>query len=353
MIGEHLVVRVHRRDGVLQVHDRRHGRLEDHVGDAGLVDRADRVRAVDLQLEVEPVLAQQHGRGGGRVAAVAGELIGHRQAGARAAGQRRLDVSRDDRVRLGVRVGARGQRHHVVEQGPHPGDDAVAADGVVGAVGRRVAHHVGAVDGVVERSPAGVGGVQRVARVVDRHDELRPGHLGDLRIDALGVDQEVRALRLQVLDLLQEGAVLGGVEAGAGMLAVPAVDRALQVLAPGEQRGVARAKLVDEVGEPLPERRRFDAGARQRLVLDEAVQRLRHLQPGDLFVCLFSHGSVLSPALSPSASSRPDHGPSVQQQARRGHRIEGRCDAQDATHRRPTRPARRGSPARRRSRRRR
>lgn len=63
-----------------------------------------------------------------------------------------------------------------VEEVAGPGDDLVAADLVVAAGLLGAAFFgdgVGAVQRIVERTPAGVGGVEGEAGVEDRHDELR------------------------------------------------------------------------------------------------------------------------------------------------------------------------------------
>ena len=51
VIGEHLVLGVHRGDGILAVHDRRDGGLEQHVRDARPIDGAHGMPAVDQDLK--------------------------------------------------------------------------------------------------------------------------------------------------------------------------------------------------------------------------------------------------------------------------------------------------------------
>ena len=111
------------------------------------------------------------------------------------------------------------QRGGFVEEGAGEGDDLVTADLVValallGAV--LFADHVGAVERVVQRAPAGVGGVQGEAGVHHRHHQLRAGHAGDLFVDVGGGGLEVGRLGEQVADFLEEGLV------GHGIVAWPA-----------------------------------------------------------------------------------------------------------------------------------
>ena len=55
-----LVLGVHRRDRVLEVDDRGDGGLGQHVLDPGRVSSADGAGAVDDELDVQAVMAQQH-----------------------------------------------------------------------------------------------------------------------------------------------------------------------------------------------------------------------------------------------------------------------------------------------------
>ncbi len=286
-VADHLVVGVDRRDGVLEVHDRGHRGLQQQVLDAGRVGRADGVVRVDLDLDVQTVVDQQHRVRLGPVAAVADELgrvlepervvlDGHREAVAV------HGVRRD----VGVRTA--GQREVLVEESAAASDDLVATDLVVAVTGGELAvlgDDVGAVERVVERAPAGVDGVGGEARVEQRDDQLRAGDPGHLVVDVGGGDRDVGRLVEQVADLAQERGVLLRVR-GAGMLAVPLVDLGLQLLAPGQQLAVARREVVDDRADAVPERLRVDARAGQGLLGDEAVQAGGDAEPTDLYaVC--------------------------------------------------------------------
>ena len=213
-IGRDLVVGIDGGDGVFQVDDGGDGGFEHHIGHAGDVVLADVVPVVDLDLDVQAVVAQQDGARLRRIAAIADELRGIGQAdqlGADRPISARLvepgvgdALEADDQPavlhgvapHLGMR--ALGERRDLVEEALGPGEHLGAAHGIVAAAARGavvLGQHVGAVERVVEAAPAGVGGVERVAGVGDRHHQLRAGDVGDLGIDVGGVDGEVGALR--------------------------------------------------------------------------------------------------------------------------------------------------------------
>ena len=209
------------------------------------------------------------------VAAIAGELSDVGEADLTAGGGDRQGAV-DHLVTAGVTVaGAAGQWCGTVEKGARPGDDLGAAGGVVtaGAGGALVlGNRVGAVQRVIERAPARVGGVQGVARVHHRHHQLRPGDMGNLGIDIARVDGEIGAFRLQIADLGQKRLIGGEIQGLAGTRLVPGVDLRLQVVAFGQQGAVDRRQVVDNRRQTGPEGGGIDTATGQGLVHDETIK---------------------------------------------------------------------------------
>ena len=69
--------------------------------------------------------------------------------------------------------------------------------------------HVRSIKSVVKTPPAGVGGVQGIAGVVDGHDQLRPGDTGDFRVDAARGHKHVIGFVHEIADGAQEGCLFG------------------------------------------------------------------------------------------------------------------------------------------------
>ena len=280
-VAEHLVVGVDGGHRVLEVHDRGDRGLQDDVLDAGLVGRADGGVGVDQDLDVQAVVDQQHRPArGAELAAVAGELLRAGQPGRLVAdGDLQLTVVDAQARDVGPRT--RRQRGGLIEEPARVGDHQVAAHPVVavallGAVGLR--NDVGAVQRVVQRAPARIGGVQREPRVEHRHHQLRAGGRGDLRVDARRGDGEVGGLGQQVADLGEEGLVCLGIVRFEDAVPVPLVDLGLQLVAPGQQLLVLRCQIGHHLVHTRPEGVGVDAGAGQRLVADEVVQHLGDAQ---------------------------------------------------------------------------
>ena len=157
------------------------------------------------------------------------------------------------------------------------GDDARAADRVVAGAARRAAvlgDGVGAVQRVVQAAPARVRGIQRIARVGHRHDELRAGDAGDLGIDVVRADREVRRLWLQIADAAQEFRIGAG---SIGLPGVPGARRRSVAAARRACRAVPCCAAPDRgsVRRSPARTGRLDAGAGDRLSVDEVVQRAR------------------------------------------------------------------------------
>ncbi|MCY1418435.1 hypothetical protein D9M71_339940 [compost metagenome] len=178
-------------------------------------------------------------------------------------------------------MGAVGQRRGLVEEGAGEGDDLLAAPRVVASAFLGtilLADRIGAVEGVVQRAPAGVGGVQRVTRVHHRHYQLRAGLLADLAVDVAGGDLYLIRLRHQVADGFEEAAISRGIVDRTGMAAVPVVQFDLQAVAFDQQGTVLRRQFVHQQVEAFPEIRYRHAGARQGFFLDETQQAVGNLQ---------------------------------------------------------------------------
>ena len=286
-VGGDLVVGIHRRDRVLAVLDGGDRGFQHHVGDAGGIVAADPMGAVDMQLDVQVVVAEQDHRQRGDVAAIADERRLMRQRGARAALQRHHQPPAGELVRHRVGVAAAEQRHRLVEEFSRPRDHQRGTQRVEFGPGGRVAlrrDRVGAVQRIIQAAPARIGRVQRVAGVGHRHHELRPGDRGDLRIDVFGGDADRLRLGHQVANVAQECLIGGRVERLTAMRQVPGVDRRLQRVALVQQRPVAWRQVAHQRAEPRPEPGRIHARARDRRAGDEVVQHPGDLQPAGLDV---------------------------------------------------------------------
>ena len=176
---------------------------------------------------------------------------------------------------------AGSERRGLVQEAPRPGDHALAALGIVAFARRRLAvprNSVRAIKRVVERAPSRIGGIERIARVTDRHHQLRSGDGGDFVVDIGGVDFEGRPFGNEITDLLKEGLVRGLVERAAAPAPIPIVYFCLQGVPALQQRAVQRGEAVNDAIKPQPKRRGLDPGAGKDLVDDEVVKDPGNLQ---------------------------------------------------------------------------
>ena len=266
-------------DRVLAVHDGGDGGFDDDIGDARLVILADEVRAVDDDLGMQAVVAQQHG--GWLVLGSAPALELRRVLEPALVGDECRAIDGDARD---ICPFARSQRHGAVEEVPRPGDDARAAHRVVAPGLLRpvlFGNGIGAVECVIERAPARIGGVQRIAGVHHRNHQLGSRHLRNLGVHIGRGHSEVGSLGHQIADLRQEGLVDGHVGGGA-IGPVPCVELRLQLVAAGQKRTVLRRQVAQDRGKGLPEVEFGDAGARQCLLAHESKQITCNPQARDL-----------------------------------------------------------------------
>ena len=99
--------------------------------------------------------------------------------------------------------------------------------------------HVRAVERVVKRTPASVGGVERVPRVQERHDELRTCLQSELGVDVGSGDAEAWWHWREVADALEKAPVSRYVCDRPWVSAVPSVKLALKSFSFGKQGGIA------------------------------------------------------------------------------------------------------------------
>ena len=278
-VDQHLVLGIDRGDRVLHVEDGGDGRFHHDVGDAGRIVLADSMVAVDVDLDVQAVIDQQHGLRIGGVAAEAGELLRGLQADVALGGLGHQRAARNA-VAGDVGVVACGQRRGAVEERLGLGDHLVAARLAValGGITRILRDRVGAIEGVVEAAPAGVGGVERVARIGQRHHELRTADSRDFLIDIGGLDLLRGRFGAQVADLLQERGIGIDVERLALVGTVPVVDLRLQRIANREKLAIPWRHIADDGGDARPEGVGVHAGAGGGFLGDEVVEDRRDLQ---------------------------------------------------------------------------
>ena len=113
--------------------------------------------------------------------------------------------------------------------------------------------HVGAVERVVQAAPTGVGGVERVAGVQDRHDQLRACLGGQFVVHVFGRGFDLFGLGHEVADFFQEGLVSGHVLHWAGVGFVPSVELVLQAVTLGQQGDVLRGEVGHDGVKARPE----------------------------------------------------------------------------------------------------
>ncbi|MNR03183.1 hypothetical protein D3C85_1190640 [compost metagenome] len=165
---------------------------------------------------------------------------------------------------------ALNQGRRLIQQGAGAHDDLRPALGVIAAALRRLAQRVRAVQGVIQAAPTRIGGVQQIAGVGQRHDQLRPGHGRDLGIDIGRLGPRVGPLGLDVADLAQEG-LIGILIRLPRMGPVPVVQLRLQLVTPRQQRAVLRGVFGQQPLEPGPEGLRRHARPRRCLVAHEGL----------------------------------------------------------------------------------
>ena len=220
---------------------------------------------------MKAVIAQHHHIWRVGITAMTGKGTGIHQGGIGIVTALQLQRAIDNCQRRNIAPAASGEREGLIKESAHPGDHLAAAHRVItGTAGITVGRYgICAIKSIIQTAKAGIGGVQRITCIGNRHDKLRPGNAGDLGINRGGIDAEIRTFRDQIADLGQESRIGIGIDARSGIVTKPLVDLRLHPVAGGQQIAVARCQTMNRRIESGPEVVRRDIGAVKQPVIDE------------------------------------------------------------------------------------
>jgi len=260
-VGQHLVLGIDGGNRIFHIDDGSQGRFQQHVGDMGGIVLADRMAGVKDHVDMEAIVTEQ-----AALVALADILRGVLERNARF-----LHVAQ-------VSPFAIFERHGFVEKRLCRPDHMCAALRIIAARFRgRCIQRIGAVKGIIEAAPAGIGGIEDEAVIERGHDQLRPGHGRDFRVHILGPDRKRARFFNQITDIFQKRLIRTLIHGLALMILVPGVNLCLQRLPLFQKLRVERNKFAEQMSQILPEFFTLHAGPRQGAVIDKIKQL-----PGDL-----------------------------------------------------------------------
>ena len=264
-VSRHLVFCVHRRNRILKVDNRRKGCFQNDIGNVCRIRLADWMGRIDHQFDVQAIVPEK--------------------PAARFTRYQLRRVGQMRRLALPVCPNASGERHGIIEECLGASDDSVTPLRIIAArLGRRSIERVGAIQGIIEASPASIRGIQHESVIERWHNELRSGHCRNLGIHIGCPDCEGRRLGNQIADFAQEGLIGGHVCNWAGIGAVPVVDFCLKCIPFREQSTIHRNKSTKDCCEAGPNRFSRNPGPCNRRTFDEFGKLVRNLQAGTIDV---------------------------------------------------------------------
>ena len=136
----------------------------------------------------------------------------------------------------------------------------------------RLGNSVGGIKRVVEATPARIGGIENIARIVQWHDQLGTRHGSDLCVDRLANHLEVIHFGRQVTDIAQHGPISCRIQGLIAMLFVPGVYLTLQPGALCQEFSIAWSEIAHHLGESVPKNIRWNFDSRQQLIDHKIMQ---------------------------------------------------------------------------------
>ncbi len=191
-IDHGFVFRVHGGDGVFAILNGADGRFQKQIFHTGAILGSDGATVIDLYLHMEAVMTEEDRRWLIRSALVTAELIRYGEgAGAALRGNQEFTVFHP--VSAGIVMATLYEGKMAIEEVSRPGDHFCTAYGIVptGALGTvRFRDRVGAIERIVEATPASVCRIESVTSIHHRHHQLGAGQHSNLRVHVGGADGE-------------------------------------------------------------------------------------------------------------------------------------------------------------------
>src|SRR5882672_5253671 len=205
--------------------------------------------AVEVKFDVQAMVSQKNEFGRSHPASIAGEFIGFDLASFGVVVQPYDKLLAADAISSGLLMAPRCEGKTLIEKLPgernYPGSSfRIVRPAPLTAVS--LADDIGSIERVVETSPAGIGGVQRVARIHHWNHKLRTGDLRNLFIHLARAHLKVGSFRQKVANLAEEFLVILSVERFAGTRFMPGIDFRLQLVSSFEQRADFRREVTDD-----------------------------------------------------------------------------------------------------------
>ena len=191
-----------------------------------------------------------------------------------------LQLATDNLVIDRIRMPATCEWRRLIEQGASIGDHLRATHRVIGARtvrAIRLCNDIRAIQCIVQRTPARIGGIERIPRVLHGHHELGTREGRDFIINIRSGDREIRAFRQQITDLFEKFLVLRSIMRRIATRLMPGIDLCLQLVALQQQDVVLRREFGNYFFKHRPKRAGLELEVRQDLVYDELIERIRNL----------------------------------------------------------------------------
>ena len=278
-IHSDLVFRIHGGDGILAILNGGQRAFQGNIGNARRIGLANRVRAIEFHFDMQTVIDEKQQRHRMRFAQIAHALARPREAGFAAILQRHFQGAAFNAVARGIGMRSLGERHGVIQHAARIGDHLGAAFRVIALVRWAARNGIRAVKRIIKAAPARIGGIQRITRIGNRHDKLRPGHGGDFRIHIRGAHRHTCGFRQQIANFLQEGGIGRLINRLGWVRLVPGINLRLQRIALGQQRGIGRHHLTQGTFHRVPEAGWLHARAGQGFVFNEILQNGGNKKP--------------------------------------------------------------------------
>ena len=145
------------------------------------------------------------------------------------------------RIRMRCALNGKG----VVQKHARPRHNPRTVSALISTSRRHRAHRIRAIENVIQTAPARIGSIEGITGIGDWNHKLWPRDRGDLRVNILRIDLEIRPLSDQIANFMQKGLVGGVIMRLATMRDMPSINLGLQALALLQESMVFRRQICE------------------------------------------------------------------------------------------------------------
>ena len=263
-IGHNLIRPIHCGHGIFAIHDGRDRAFQQDIIHTRAVATANSAIWINLNGNMQTVFLQYHLDQSTAIVCVHPDILGWIRKG----GDKRV---LHNLIACNICMRAAGQGRDLIQISFGPVNHTGAARCIIASAAGQVSQSIRAIERIVKAAPTGIGRVQSIARIHDRHHKLRAGRCCNFWIYILSCHRKTYWLRHQIPNLFQKTLIGLSVMSLTAARDVPFVNFALNICALRQKIAIFWSQFMRQFRQAIPKLSGADRQPIQSVRLDEII----------------------------------------------------------------------------------